>query len=112
MTTPAERITRFRATPDIRAFLKVRSVGELRQLTRSYRSSHGLQESDGRTMYPKKKLIANLVAAEGDRRERSSSQRGAIQTLLPPAATAGHCRAIDQNPDCAIPVPKDSLPHA
>jgi len=53
-------------------------VGELRQLTRAYRSSHGLQESDGRTMYPKKKLIANLVAAEEDRRERSSSQRTSI----------------------------------
>jgi GNAT superfamily N-acetyltransferase len=46
VTTPAERITRFRATPDISAFLKTCSVGELRQLTRGYRSSHGLQESD------------------------------------------------------------------
>jgi hypothetical protein len=54
MTTPAELLTRFRATPDISAFLKVCSVGELRQLTRAYRSSHGLQESDGRAMYPKK----------------------------------------------------------
>jgi hypothetical protein len=53
MTTPAELITRFRTTPDISAFLKVCNVGELRQLTRAYRSSHGLQESDGRTMYPK-----------------------------------------------------------
>lgn len=75
MTTPVELITRFRATPDIPAFLKICSVGELRQLTRAYRSSHGLQESDGGTMYPKKKLIANLVAAEEDRRERISSQR-------------------------------------
>jgi hypothetical protein len=78
MTTPAELITRFRATPDILAFLKVCSVGELRQLTRAYRSSHGLQESDGRSMYPKKKLIANLIAAEEDRRGRSSSQGAAI----------------------------------
>lgn len=78
MTTPAELITRFHATPDIPAFLKVCSVGDLRQLTRAYRSSHGLQESDGRTMYPKKKLIAHLVAAEEDRRERSTSQRPAI----------------------------------
>jgi hypothetical protein len=74
MTTPAELITRFRATPDIPAFLKVCRVGELRQLTRAYRSSHGLQESDGRAMYPKKNLIANLVAAEEDRRERDRSQ--------------------------------------
>jgi hypothetical protein len=78
MTTPAELITRFRATSDITAFLKTCSVGELRQLTRAYRSSHGLQESDGRTMYSKKKLIANLVAAEEDCRERSSSQGAAI----------------------------------
>jgi hypothetical protein len=78
MTTPAERITRFRATPDIRAFLKVCSIGELRQLTRAYRSSHGLQESDGRTIYPKKKLIDNLVAAEEDRHDRISSQLPAI----------------------------------
>lgn len=78
MTMPAELITRFRATPDIPAFLKTCSVGELRQLTRAYRSSHSLMESDGRTMYPKKKLIVNLVAAEEDRRERSTSQRAAI----------------------------------
>ena len=78
MTTPAELITRFRTTPDISAFTKVCKVGELRQLTRAYRSSHGLQESDGRTMYPKQKLIANLVEAEEDRRERSTSQRPAI----------------------------------
>jgi hypothetical protein len=78
MTTPAELITRFRATLDIPAFLKVCNVGELLQLTRAYRSSHGLQESDGRTMYPKQKLIAHLVAAEEDRRERSTSQRPAI----------------------------------
>ena len=78
MTTPAELNTRFRTTPDISAFLKVCNVGELRQLTRAYRSSHGLQESDGRTMYPKQKLIAHLVAAEEDRRERSTSQRPAI----------------------------------
>ena len=78
MTTPAELITRFRATPDISAFLKVCNVGELRQLTRAYRSSHGLQESDGRSMYPKQKLIAHLVAAEEDRRERNTSQRPAI----------------------------------
>ena len=69
MTTPAELITRFRATPDILAFLKPCSVGELRQLTRAYRASHGLQESDGRTMYLKQKLIAHLVAAEEDRRQ-------------------------------------------
>jgi len=78
MTTPAELLTRFRAMPDIPAFLKTCSVGELRQLTRAYRSSHGLQESDGRTMYPKQKLIAHLVAAEEDRRERSTSQRPTI----------------------------------
>jgi hypothetical protein len=29
-------------------------------------------------MYPKQKLIAHLVAAEEDRRERSTSQRPAI----------------------------------
>lgn len=52
MTTPAELITHFRTTSDIPAFLKVCSVGELRQLTCAYRSSHGLQESNGRTMYP------------------------------------------------------------
>ena len=78
MATPAELLTRFRAIPDIPAFLKVCNVGELRQLTRAYRSSHGLQESDGRTMYPKKKLIANLMEAEEDCRERSSSQRSAL----------------------------------
>lgn len=78
MTTPAELITLFRATSDIPAFLKTCSVGALRQLTRAYRSSHGLQESDGRTMYPKKNLIANLVEAEEDRRERSASQPPAI----------------------------------
>jgi hypothetical protein len=54
MTTPSELITRFRATPDIPAFLKVCSVGVLRQLTRAYRSSHGLQESDGRTITPRR----------------------------------------------------------
>jgi hypothetical protein len=78
MTTPAELITRFRATRDIPAFLKVCGVGELRQLTRAYRSSHGLPESYGRVLYPKKKLIANLVAAEEDRRDRSSSQHPTI----------------------------------
>jgi hypothetical protein len=46
MPTPAELITRFHATSDIPAFLKTGSVGELHQLTRAYRSSHGLQESD------------------------------------------------------------------
>jgi len=78
MMRSAELITRFCAAPDIPAILKVCNVGELRQLTRAYRSSHGLQESDGRTMYPKKKLIANLVAAEEDRRDRSSSQHPTI----------------------------------
>ena len=75
MTTPAELITRFRATPDIPAFLKTCNVGELRQLTRAYRSSHALQESNGRTMYPKRTLIQSLIDAEEDRRMRAGLTR-------------------------------------
>ena len=67
---PAEIIAAFRAAPDIAGFLKTCDVDALRQLTRAYRSSHGLQESNGRTMYPKHTLVRSLREAEEDRRER------------------------------------------
>jgi hypothetical protein len=72
---PRELIEAFRAAPDIAAFLKPLDIGDVRKLTRAYRSSHGLQESDGRKMYAKHTLVASLVEAEEDRRERAGLTR-------------------------------------
>jgi len=72
---PKELIEAFRACADIRAFLKPLDIGDLRILTRAYRSSHALQESNGRTMYPKHTLIQRLIDAEEDRRMRAGLTR-------------------------------------
>lgn len=81
MSIPAELITQFHLADDIAAFLKPLPVGQLRQLTRSYRRSHGLQESNGRTFYSKRTLIANLIAAEEDRRDRDLLTRSAGERI-------------------------------
>ena len=72
---PKELIDAFRAAADTAAFLKPLALGDVRILTRAYRSSHGLQESNGRSMYPKHTLVASLIEAEEDRRMRAGLTR-------------------------------------